>query len=108
MEVEEPLYIADLPMDQFEDQGVKYFVMGQPRWLGFFFHAGDRPREVRRNRPRTGSRSRPIHVRSVSSAYGRTQVNINTVRNLSAGLLGAYLPTFFGALSPLEVWAAIV
>jgi len=77
--------------------------MGQRDGLGFFpCRRQDLERCVETVRERI--RSRPHSRYGASSALWPHAININTVVISLQGLLGAYLPTFFGALSPLEVW----
>jgi glycosyltransferase involved in cell wall biosynthesis len=91
--------------DQFVDNGVGHYVIGQPKWESIF---SCRQRDltrcveiVRETQPDI------IHIHGTERLYG-----LMTARNLITapcvislqGLLGPYLSGFFGALSPAELW----
>lgn len=91
--------------DQFEEDGVKYFVIGQPRRPGMFFHCRKQDLErcieiVRDRNPDL------VHIHGTERFFGlmaaRKLISKPCVISLQ-GLLGAYLPWFFGALSPSEL-----
>jgi glycosyltransferase involved in cell wall biosynthesis len=95
--------IAD---QQFEEDGVKYFAMGQPRWPHIYFDCRqkDLDRCVELVRERAAD---VVHIHGTERFFGlmaaRGLVSTPCVISLQ-GLLGPYVPAFFGALSPSEIW----
>jgi len=106
IEVEVATVYPGLRDDQFEDGGVNYFIIRQPRWPGIFFHCRKQDLErcveiVRERDPDL------VHIHGTERFFGlmaaRKLISTPCVISLQ-GLLGAYLPTFFGALSPVDLW----
>jgi glycosyltransferase involved in cell wall biosynthesis len=93
-----------LPDLDFQEDGVAYFVHGQPR---FQSHLGHRRRDLEACRAIV-ERFQPdvVHVHGSERFFGllgaRGLVRQPVVVSLQ-GFVGACLPEFFGALSPLEV-----
>jgi glycosyltransferase involved in cell wall biosynthesis len=90
--------------EQFEQGGVKYFVIGQPRWPGIFFRF--RKRDLKKCIELVRKRAPDIvHIHGTERFYGlmaaRDLISTPCVISLQ-GLLGGYLPGFFGALSLRE------
>jgi len=105
MEVEVATIYPKFRDEQFEESGVKYFVIGQPRWPGMFFRFRERDLTkcielVREQAPDI------VHIHGTERFYGlmaaRNLISTPCVISLQ-GLLGAYLPGFFGALSPRDI-----
>lgn len=105
MEVEVATIYPKFRDEQFEQDGVKYFVIGQPRWPGIFFRFRERDLDkcVQLVRERTPD---IVHIHGTERFYGlmaaRNLISTPCVISLQ-GLLGAYLPGFFGALSLREI-----
>ena len=92
--------------DEFEKDGVRYFVLGQPRIPGFFFASRTKDLEacaglVRERAPDL------VHIHGTERFFGlisaREMISVPTVISLQ-GLLKPYLPAFFGALSSADAW----
>jgi glycosyltransferase involved in cell wall biosynthesis len=106
MEVEVATVYPGFQDDQFEEDGVKHFVIGQPRWPYIFFHC--RKRDLDRCVELVRERDPDIiHIHGTERFYGlmaaRNLISTPCVISLQ-GLLGPYLPTFFGALSAGDLW----
>ena len=105
MEVEVATVYPGFKDDQFEEDGVKYFVIGQPRWPGIFFHC--RKQDLARCVEIVHERAPDlVHIHGTERFFGLLVARklISTPGVISVqGLLGAYLPTFFGALSPRDL-----
>jgi glycosyltransferase involved in cell wall biosynthesis len=106
MEVEVATVYPGFRDEQFEEDGVKYFVIGQPKLPWIFFHCRREDLErcieiVRERDPDI------VHIHGTERFFGlmaaRKLISKPCVISLQ-GLLGAYLPTFFGALSPGDLW----
>ena len=92
--------------DQFERNGVKYFVIGQPKLPGIFFES--RRKDLDACVELVGERAPDVvHVHGTERFYGllvaRDLISVPAVISLQ-GLLGPYLPDFFGALSVADRW----
>jgi glycosyltransferase involved in cell wall biosynthesis len=106
LELEVATVYPGVPDDQFEEDVVKYFVMGQPRRPYIFFRC--RKRDLDRCVELVRERDPDIvHIHGTERFFGlmaaRKLISTPCVISLQ-GLLGAYLPTFFGALSPGDLW----
>lgn len=106
MQVEIATVYPGLRDDQFEDNGVTYFVLGQPKVPGIFFRCRKSDLEacaelVRKRTPDL------IHIHGTERFYGlmaaRKLIKTPCVISLQ-GLLTAYQLLFFGALSAADVW----
>jgi glycosyltransferase involved in cell wall biosynthesis len=92
--------------EQFEDGGVNYFVIGQPRWPGIFFDCRKKDLEacVKLAHERSPDL---VHIHGTERFYGlmaaRKLISPPCVISLQ-GLLGPYTAAFFGALSPSDLW----
>ena len=94
-----------LPDYQFSEDGVNYFVIGQPRYYPFFkYRKRDLERSVEIVRER---RPDLIHIHGTERFFGllaaRGLVSTPCVISLQ-GLLEPYVPALFGALSPVDLW----
>src|SRR5882724_2493605 len=94
-----------VPDDQFQDDGVEYFVMGQRKYQPFFTHTRrDLERCVDLVRQRNPDL---IHIHGTERYFGllpaRKMISTPCVISLQ-GLLGPYVDSFFGGLSPLDIW----
>lgn len=92
--------------DQFEDGGVTYFIIGQPSRPGIFFRC--RRRDLRACVTLVRERAPDlVHIHGTERFYGliaaRGLISVPAIISIQ-GLLGPYLPTFFGALSPGDLW----
>jgi glycosyltransferase involved in cell wall biosynthesis len=106
IEVDVATIYPKLRDEQFEDGGVKYFVIGQPRWPGMFFRF--RKQDLEKCIEIVHERTPDIvHIHGTERFYGlmaaRNLISTPCVISLQ-GLLGAYLPGFFGALSSRDIW----
>jgi glycosyltransferase involved in cell wall biosynthesis len=106
MQVEVATVYPGLQKDQFEHEGVHYFVLDQPRQPGIFFRCRDRDLQrivelVRERDPDL------IHIHGIERFYGlmaaRHLISTPCVISLQ-GSLGACVHAFFGALSPGDLW----
>jgi glycosyltransferase involved in cell wall biosynthesis len=91
--------------DQFEADGVKYFVIGQPRWQSIFNY---RKEELERCAEIVRERDPDlVHIHGTERFFGllaaRNLISMPCVISLQ-GLVGPYLPAFFGALSFRDLW----
>jgi len=91
--------------DEFEAGGVKYFVIGQPRYQSIFHF---RKRELERCAEIVRERNPDlVHIHGSERFFGllaaRKLISMPCLISVQ-GLVGAYLPTFFGALSLKELW----
>src|SRR6266849_6608640 len=91
--------------DQFEADGVKYFVIGQPRWQSIFnYRKGELERCAEIVRERDPDL---VHIHGTERFFGllaaRNLISMPCVISLQ-GLVGPYLPAFFGALSFRDLW----
>lgn len=92
--------------DEFEKDGVRYFVFGQPRVPGFFFASRKKDLE---SCARLVSERAPdiVHIHGTERFFGlisaREMISVPTVISLQ-GLLQPYVPAFFGALSIADTW----
>jgi hypothetical protein len=91
--------------DQFNEDGVEYFVIGQPRFHPLF---GCRKKDLERSVSLIRERVPDlIHIDGTERFYSliaaRKLTPTPCVISLQ-GLLGPYLDGFFCALSPLELW----
>ena len=91
--------------DTFEEDGIRYTILGQPKYQSFFNF-----RQIDLDRCRDLVRDRNpdiIHIHGTERFFGllpaRNLISTPCVISLQ-GLLGPYLPAFFGALSPREIW----
>jgi glycosyltransferase involved in cell wall biosynthesis len=93
------------PDDQFNADGVEYFVMGQRKYQPFFrYRRRDLVRCVDLVRERTPDL---IHIHGTERYFGllpaRRMISTPCVISLQ-GLLIPYADSFFGGLSPIDVW----
>src|SRR5947209_2553886 len=94
--------------DQFVENRVKYFVMGQPERPGIFF--ATRPRDLSRCAALVRERNPDlVHIHGTERFYGLLPAR-NLVQNPCVisiqGLLSACRDVFFGALSARDIWKA--
>jgi glycosyltransferase involved in cell wall biosynthesis len=91
--------------DQFDADGIEYFVIGQSRWRSIFDYRKEELEKcveiVRERDPDL------VHIHGSERFFGlmpaRKLVSKPSVISLQ-GLVGPYLPTFFGALSLSDLW----
>lgn len=91
--------------DSFEEAGIRHHVLGQPKYQPFFeCRQKDLDRCIDLVRERTPDL---IHIHGTERFFGllpaRNLISTPCVISIQ-GLLGPYLPAFFGALSPMDVW----
>ena len=91
--------------DTFEEDGIRHHVIGQPKYQSFFSH---KQRDLDRCIDLVRQRAPDlIHIHGTERFFGllaaRKLIATPCVISLQ-GLLGPYLPAFFGALSPMEIW----
>lgn len=90
--------------DTFDEAGIRYHVIGQPKFQSFFgCRRTDLDRCIRLVRERAPDL---IHIHGTERFFGlmpaRNLISTPCVISIQ-GLLGPYLPAFFGALSPVDV-----
>ena len=91
--------------DQFEENGVRYFVLGQIKYQPFY---SCWKRDLDKARTLVGERAPDlVHIHGTERFYGLLPARklIQTPCAISLqGLLEPYIAGFFGALSPLDIW----
>jgi glycosyltransferase involved in cell wall biosynthesis len=106
IEVEVATIYPSIQDQQFEEEGVKYVAMGQAKWPHVYFQCPKRDLErcvdlIRERAPDL------VHIHGTERFFGlmtaRGLISTPCVISLQ-GLLGPYVPAFFGALSPAEIW----
>ena len=106
LQVEIATVYPGLRDEQFEEEGIRYFVIGQPKKPNIFFDCRRQDLQacsdlVRQRTPDL------VHVHGTERFYGllsaRKLIDSPTVISLQ-GLLSGYRRSFFGALSFPEVW----
>ena len=106
IQVEVATAYPGVPDDQFEDNDVKYFVMGQPKWPYMFFHC--RKTDLERCVQLVQERAPDVvHIHGTERFYGlmaaRKLISTPSVISLQ-GFFTAGQTVFFGALSREDVW----
>lgn len=94
--------------DEFVDEGVRYFALGQPKKPGIFF--ATRPNDVARCAALVEERNPDlVHIHGTERFYGllpaRKLIQAPCIISIQ-GLLSACRDSFFGGLSVREIWKA--
>jgi glycosyltransferase involved in cell wall biosynthesis len=106
LQIEVATVYPGLRDEQFEEDGVRYFVVGQPKTADIFFHCRLQDLQacadlVRQRKPDL------VHIHGTERFYGllsaRKLIDTPVVISLQ-GLLNAYQQFFFGALSFRDIW----
>lgn len=106
MQVEIATVYPGLRDDEFDKDGIKYFVFGQPKGPGLFFRC--RKRDLAACVDLVTERAPDlVHIHGTERFYGlmaaRELISTPCVISIQ-GLIAACKAAFFGALSPLDVW----
>ena len=106
LQIEIATVYPGLRNEQFEEDGVRYFVIGQPKTANIFFHC--RRQDLQACASLVHERQPDlVHIHGTERFYGllsaRKLINTPTVISIQ-GLLTAYQQFFFGALSFRDTW----
>ncbi len=106
LQIEVATVYPGLRDEQFEEDNIRYFVIGQPKTANIFFHC--RPQDLQACADLVHQRNPDlVHIHGTERFYGllsaRKLIDAPVVISLQ-GLLSAYQQFFFGALSFRDIW----